>query len=185
MPSRRSSRPRSTAAPTRRCVAPFPPLAPTKTGVPISASGARPVRALPCRRGSLSAAAWRTVSRARGQPPRRVDGVSGTRTLLSEHFLQAQSSFSTIQLHSWCSGCGPHYRSRAANCCPACRLRAEPGQPHCKAISYQVVAVQATTSRAAAAGRGAPCAHAPGSSPRSPPARPLRRRRTATGASSR
>ena len=36
---------------------------------------------------------------------------------------------------------------------PACRLRAEPGQPHCKAIIYQVVVVQATTSGAAAAAR--------------------------------
>ena len=49
---------------------------------------------------------------ARIRPPRRVDGASGTRTSLKLH---AIISFSTIHVQSWCSGCGPHNISRAAN----------------------------------------------------------------------
>jgi hypothetical protein len=82
MPSRRSSRPRSTAARTRRLVVTHSlPLTPTKTGVPISSTARRgrvPSERCVIVRGAL------LDERPREQPPCRVD-VSGTRTKLSEH----------------------------------------------------------------------------------------------------
>ena len=86
MPSRRSSRPRSTAARTRRLVVTHSlPLTPTKTGVPISSTARRgrvpSERCVIVRGALLDDELSRDAPRAR--PPCRVDGVSGTRTKLS------------------------------------------------------------------------------------------------------
>ena len=84
------------------------PLAPTKTGVPISVDGVRRVASERCvivRGVLLDDELSRDAPRAR--PPCRVDGVSGTRTELSEHhiFFMPSSHWSKTHVHSWLPAC--------------------------------------------------------------------------------
>ena len=86
------------------------PLAPTKTGVPILASAARrgrvpSERCVIVRGVLLDDELSRDAPRAR--PPCRVDGVSGTRTELSEHhiFFMPSSHWSKTHVHSWLPAC--------------------------------------------------------------------------------
>ena len=109
MPSLPNCRPRSTAARTSASTSfPFLP-SPTKTGVPISASGACGGRVPPerCRGDAVLVVVGgvATVSRRPGTasvPRRRRLGHPH----LSEiNFFHAIISFSTIHVQSWCSDC--------------------------------------------------------------------------------
>ena len=109
MPSLPNCRPRSTAARTSASTSfPFLP-SPTKTGVPISASGACggrvasercPVLCRRRRRGELSRDARTHSLRAASTAPRAPAPSS-----LNTNFFHAIASFSKIHVHSWLPAC--------------------------------------------------------------------------------